>query len=227
MAAGDVNGEGRDDVVAGAPLWDYTAPPVYTNTGRVFMWQGSALFESTADGVPGNAHWSHLVGGNNTQLGFAVAVPGDVDGDGIADIVMGGPTFDNTNLAGTNEGTVVVTRGASPQPATDFHNWFHSGLTSGGQLGYSVASAGDVNGDGRADYLFGEPGISVSATRRGRAHLVLGRATASWTINPASDVIYSQESTFQSDAVLHQYGAKLGTAGDWNGDGYSDVVVSV
>ena len=223
VSSGDVNGDGRDDIVAGAPGWDGSFAGT-TDTGIALMWSGSPVLASAADGNPANASWSFQIGSPAAHLGSSVVVAGDLDGDGFADIVMGAPNYDNFATAGTNEGAVIVSRGASPAPPTDIYSWTHPGQVSGARLGYAVASAGDVNGDGRADYLMSEPDIQVAGFVRGRVHLVLGRPTVSWTINPVSDVLYTEADTGNATFPT-RYAWAIGTAGDWNNDGFSDVVI--
>jgi hypothetical protein len=224
-ASGDVDGDGRDDIVAGAPGWNgmLGGQPV-NDEGIVLMWRGAVLLESTPDGTRANAVWSHETGDANARLGASVAIVGDVDGDGLADIAMGAPSYDNPFTAGTSEGTVIVRRGVVGGPPTDVLSWFHPGQSDGAQLGASVATAGDVNGDGLADYLMGEPGVELGGGRSGRVHLLLGRPASAWTVNPISDVVYSEAST-GSGSNKARYGAAVSTAGDWNGDGFSDVLV--
>ncbi|MBY0399236.1 VCBS repeat-containing protein [Myxococcota bacterium] len=221
VASGDINGDGRDDIVAGAPGWDGFGPNSI-DSGIVLAWLGSPTIDSGPDGTLANAAWSFEIGSPGARLGAAVAVAGDLDGDERADIVMGAPVYDNPATTGNREGTVVVVRGAAPSPPSNVPSWFHVGQTSDGRLGFSVASAGDVNGDGRADYLMGEPGFTAPGPRFGRALLTLGRPTAQWTINPVPDVVYSEASTFSFE---RPYGFAVASAGDWNDDGFSDIVI--
>ena len=222
-AGGDVNGDGRDDILAGVPDWD--GGPGSTNSGRALMWFGSPVLASAVDGTPTNAAWSLQIGVAQAQVGAAVAIPGDLDGDGFADILVGAPDYDSPFTAGTGEGLVLVRRGATSAPVSDFYDWSHTGQTAGGRLGSAVASAGDVNGDGKADYLIGEPEVQLALNVRGRVHLLLGRATSAWTVNPASDVVYSESGTGNSSLDSARYGSSVATAGDWNNDGFSDIVI--
>jgi hypothetical protein len=209
-SAGDVDRDGDDEVLAGAPGFDgmLGGTPV-ADEGIVWMWPGSPIFESTPDGTPANASFHLEIGVAGAHLGAAVAGAGDVDGDGFADFLVSAPDYDNPFVAGTKEGTVLAVRGQASGPPSEVFSWSHPGLVNQGRLGASLATAGDVNGDGRADYLLGEPGSR-------RMYLLLGRPTASWGANPLPDVTYSEP--------LTSYGVAVGTAGDWNGDGFSDVI---
>lgn len=116
-----------------------------------------------------------------------------------------------------------MTRGASPAPVTDIYSWTHFGQDRG-WLGWSVAGAGDVNGDGLDDYLMGEPRNNADATLHGRAHLLLGRATASWGPNPATDVFFAEQG-IPNTPHAESYGESVASIGDWNDDGLPDIVV--
>ena len=220
---GDVDRDGDDEVLVGAPDWD--APGPIANAGIALLWKGSPVFESTADGTPANASWSIGFGSAGDRYGASVAFAGDVDGDGFSDILVGAPDYDNPFVTGTREGLVLVTRGATNGPAVDAYSWFHPGQVNLGALGTSVATAGDVNGDGRADYLMGEPEAQLALNLRGRVHLVLGRPSNEWGINPVSDVIYTETGTGNTSTDSARYGSVVATAGDWNDDGFSDIVV--
>lgn len=221
-SGGDVDNDGREDIVAGGPGWNGSIPNS-TDTGIAVMWKGSSSIQTDPDGTVVGAPWSLQIGSPSAQLGSSVAIAGDVDGDGFDDILAGAPFYDNPNTAGTGEGTVLVTRGASPAPGTDVFSWTHFGQVKG-WLGWSVAAAGDTNGDGLADYLMGEPRDNSDPTLFGRAHLVLGRATAAWGPNPATDVLFT-ESGIPGTPHAEWFGISVSTIGDWNDDGLSDIVV--
>jgi hypothetical protein len=201
-SAGDVNGDGYSDVVVGASTFDNGE----TDEGRAFLYSGNASGLSLAPS------WT----GEDTQasanFGYSVASVGDVNGDGYSDVVVGAPTFDNGE---TDEGRVFVylgsASGLSVAPA-----WTAEGNQANGRFGFSVASAGDVNGDGYADVVVGADFFDNGQLDEGRAFLYLGSASG-LSVAPAW--------TAESNQASANFGYSVASAGDVNGDGYSDVVV--
>jgi hypothetical protein len=189
----DVNGDGYADVIVGAPT-------VSTNTGRVYVYLGSATGVST---VPTTT----LTGPDsiNGYFGCSVASAGDVNGDGYADVIVGAYAANsNTGRAYLYLGSATGISTSPTQTITGF----------GGSFGYAVASAGDVNGDGYADVVIG----AYLANSNGRAYVYLG-AAAGLSTTPATTLI-------GPDGASGAFGFSVASAGDVNGDGYADVVVS-
>jgi hypothetical protein len=200
--AGDVNGDGYDDVIVGAKLFDN----VETDEGRAFVYHGSSAGLSTT------ANWTGEPNQANAQYGTAVAGAGDVNGDGFADVIVGAPLFDNGQ---TDEGRAFAYHGSSTGLAATA-NWTSESNQANAQYGASVAGAGDVNRDGFGDVMIGAPLFDNVEADEGRAFAYHGSstgltATASWTSEPN-----------QANA---QHGATVASAGDVNGDGYSDAIV--
>ncbi len=121
----DVNGDGHDDVVIGAPGF-------FSNDGRVTCYSGAT----------GATLWN-FTGPSDSALGTAVAAIGDVDGDGIDDVAAGAPAYSG------GQGRVYVLRGNDGSLIRT-----HTGAAGDGQ-GRAVASAGDYNGDGIPDLIVG------------------------------------------------------------------------
>jgi hypothetical protein len=206
---GDVDGDGDDEVLAGAPLYSGGQ----SQEGIAVMWPGSPAFESTADGTYLNAGWRHELNLADAHVGQVVAGAGDINGDGLADMLIGAPSYDLS--ASTARGRVVVRLGTPGGPPSNVASWIHEGVLQHSFLGAAVATAGDVNGDGLADYLITEGGVAD-------VHLWLGRP--SWPGSPPPpDLTYDGPGTTPDTGA---FGSDIGTAGDWNGDGFSDVVVA-
>ncbi len=212
--AGDVNGDGYDDVVVGASGYDNGQ----VNEGAAFVYLGSK------DGVKsGNLEVAAATleaDQDNASMGLGVAGAGDVNGDGYADVIVGAYLYDNTE---TDEGVALIYHGSATGIASGDAFDAATALVSGqagAAMGFSVAGAGDVNGDGFADVIVGASSYDNGQSDEGAAFVYLGSATGIATGDPtiAAATIESD----QSDASL---GISVAGAGDVNGDGYADVVV--
>jgi hypothetical protein len=200
--AGDVNGDGYDDVIVGAPYYDN----VGTNEGRAYVYHGSA------SGLSGTPDWQAEGDQDYCRFGYAVAGAGDVNGDGYDDVIVGAPYYDNGQ---NNEGRAYVylgsASGLSGTPA-----WTAESDQDGALYGISVASAGNVNGDTYDEVLVGASQYSNGEDDEGRAFVYYGSSsgpstTPDWTREPNQARAY--------------YGVSVSCAGDVNGDNYDDVIV--
>lgn len=157
--AGDVNGDGLDDVLVGTPGHDIVPPPIGGAEGRADLYLGSAA------GLSPVPVWTFLGTQRSELLGF-VSPAGDVDADGFDDVLVAGPGFDGGGIDRANGGRVLLFFGsatglrANPQ-------WTVVGGRRNGEIGRSLAAAGDVNGDGFADFLLGSELYSNGQTREG------------------------------------------------------------
>ncbi|MCC7013164.1 MAG: FG-GAP repeat protein [Planctomycetes bacterium] len=139
------------------------------------------------------------------QLGDSVAVVGDIDMDGQADIAVGAPYADGN---GTSSGAVRVISGATGQILFTFH-----GAAAGDRLGESVARAGDVDGDGYGDVIAGAPLADFGGKLNcGMARVFSGRTGA---------VLH----TWYGDEANDWFGQSVDGAGDVTGDGRADLIV--
>lgn len=203
--AGDVNNDGYDDVIVGAP--SYKNPAIGLGTqGAVFVFYGS---HSGLQTMPG---WSLIGEQKDSNLGIAVSTAGDMNNDGFDDVIVGASGYSNGQ---TLEGMIFVFLGASGGLTTTRVITVDSNQANA-LFGYSVGTAGDVNGDGYNDVLVGAPGYNISGTLNAGAAFVFLGATDG--VSTTYTAIYGD----QSDA---RYGHAVSTAGDVNNDGYSDILV--
>ncbi len=198
--AGDVNGDGYDDLIVGAPNYDTTA----TDTGGAFVFFGGAAPHTTPDQLI-------AVGQAATYLGGAVSGGFDLNGDGYADVAAGGIGFDNTGA--TNAGIVTVFFGA-PGGVVSAGNLTSS--TPAIRIGSGVALVGDVNGDGFADLAVGATDFGSGEVAEGAVFVYFGGAGT--TFNTTIDA------TLQSNQTGAHLGSSVAAAGDVNGDGYADLL---
>ena len=148
--------------------------------------------------VEPDARAIHVLHGEGPdQFGYEAANAGDVDADGVCDLVVGAPH------AAQRAGRFYVYSGRTGELL-----YVRNGERRGSWLGWSVASAGDADGDGRADVVIGEP-----------YHLGVGRVLL---FKGDQDVLVHE---WKGEGEGDKFGDEVETAGDWNGDGHADVVV--
>lgn len=200
--AGDVNGDGFSDVIVGSWLFDGGQ----TDEGRAFVYHGSA------GGLVLVPQWA--VGGeqNDAHLGYSVATAGDVNGDGFSDVIVGANSYDNGQF---NEGRAFVYHG-SPTGWSGVPNWTAESDQAGANFGYSVATAGDANGDGFSDVIVGAPFFDGGQPDEGRVYVYYGSA---------GGLSFTPGWIAENDLEDGSFGRSVATAGDVNGDGFADVVI--
>ena len=202
VAAGDVNGDGFTDYLAGADGDDDVA----LGSGEAYLFYGPLTHDIGAGRADAAVLGEAVVDG----LGAAVASAGDVNGDGLDDILIGARSNDSNGIQAGRAylfyGPLVGTHGALEADAIISGDPFY-------ELGWSLASAGDVNGDGFDDILLG----AWMADSVGRAFLYLGPLSGQLSVADAeaafTGVIFSEE---LGDAVA---------SGDLNDDGVPDLIL--
>jgi len=209
---GDFNSDDYTDVLVGAPYYDDVA----TDEGAVFCWLGAHTGMGPA-GTPANADWSYASGQAGASLGWAVAWGGDVNGDGLGDALVGAPGYD---AASDNEGRVLLFAG-TPTGLAGTSLWSAESLQEGGQMGFAVASAGDVNRDGFSDVLIGANKYDNGEVDEGAVFAWYGARTGPG----ASGTPLNADWMVEGDEANARMGFAVAWAGDENGDGYSDVIV--
>ena len=215
-AAGDVDGSRFVDLIIGAPGYDAGE----TNEGAAFVYLASLGDYTPYSQDPSTASARLESNQANACLGAKVASAGDVNGDGYADVIVGAPYYD---AGETDEGAAFVFLGGPSgivgRDPTTAAARFEANQPNA-HLGGSVASAGDVNGDGYDDVIVGASEYDAPLADEGAAFVFLGGPTGVSGNDPASAATRIES---------NQLGAKLGTsvagAGDVNGDGYADVIV--
>ncbi len=162
--AGDVNDDGYGDVLVAAP----SLACGQLNEGRAHAYLGSASGLSTSPA------WTVEGDEANAFFGLSVAPAGDVNGDGHGDVIVGAPGFDDEH---GNEGRARVYLGSATGLSTS-PVWTTGGQASvpNSQLGSSVSTAGDVNGDGHADVIVGAQRFDGDEPDEGRVYVHLGSA---------------------------------------------------
>jgi hypothetical protein len=252
---GDINGDGYDDIMVAGRLGDTggtDAGNAYVVYGKA---DGFAdINEDDINGGDGSLGFMLIGRHSNDTSGNSVAALGDINGDGYGDFIIGA-RFAEDDSSNGKEGEAYVIYGQAGsfgsqidfQSSTDYDGtgpngvlgFEISGIANGDWLGSSVEGVGDVNGDGYDDFLVsaaGANGYNNGSTDAGEVYLVYGRST------PFSDFFATdiEDNTLDGFVVWgrdtddflgsDENGAGqtegIASAGDINGDGYADFIIS-
>lgn len=203
-SAGDLNADGFSDVMVGARLYSNGQ----TYEGAVFIYKGSASGLITAN--PFKVESNQV----DARLGHSIAPAGDVNGDGYADILLGAYLYDGTQV---NEGAVFLYMGSPAFEYPAYHEVTIYGRQSEAWFGWAVAGAGDPNGDVYSDFIIGARYYDVSHNNEGAAFVYYGGRSLKDHI--------SDDRYMRGDQPEAWCGSAVASAGDVNGDGYSDILI--
>lgn len=206
-AIGDINDDGYSDLLVGAP--NHPGENGDDNNGSVLLFLGGS------GGPASTPDFQVISGSKGAQLGSSVAGLGDINGDGIADFGYGAP-YAESGTSTANEGIIYLHFGNSTLPTTPA--WSGESNQSGGRLGCGLSRAGDVNGDGYDDILAGACFYDNPETDEGQIRIYFGNSNKPGV---------SPDWVADGDTANLFAGAVIASAGDFNADGYDDVLFGV
>jgi hypothetical protein len=191
-SAGDVNGDGVDDVLIGAPNAQANTGEGYVVFGRASGFPPMVLLRDLLPENGGDGSAGFILRGADgfDFAGDSVSDAGDVNGDGIDDLLIGATSADPGGEEGAGESYLVFGRASLFQPIFELRTLhpaqggdgtagvIFTGRYDGDGSGISVSGAGDVNGDGLADLVIGAFGADPRGQAgAGESYVVFGRAT--------------------------------------------------
>jgi len=228
-SAGDINADGIDDIIVGA----YVADPNGSASGAAYVIYGTdADFGGVIDlsSLDPSAGFQISGAAAGDFAGISVASAGDVNGDGIDDLIVGANRADP---AGDASGAVYVFFGSDAGFGPEFDLGTIDGTTGikligaaeGDLAGWSVAAAGDINGDGFGDIIIGAYDADPNGDSSGAAYVVFGTDAGL----PAEIDLATLDGTtgfkLNGEADFDRAGYSVASAGDVNRDGFDDILV--
>jgi hypothetical protein len=216
IAAGNVTGNSKKDIIIGSPADTYTSPAsglpssATVTAGKVFIFDGQTItgagpYTSLSVFLSGSLYFSNGVLGllasnvnTNALFGFSVAATEDMNNDGLDEIVVGAPGYASAALVNVRTGAAFVYLSSNIASNTAIRLQAPATLSIpalpiidlGGLLfGFSVDGAGDYNKDGRPDIVVGTPGglnLGINGFLGGSAYLYTGTASSVNTTSTTS-----------------------------------------
>ncbi len=223
-AAGDINGDGYNDVLIGANWWDSARGRSYVVFGGQGVGKTGGLSLSSLNGANG----FKLDGENHGDFsGQSLSAVGDINGDGYADLLIGAYNYPGAGRSYVVFGGPGVGQsGGLLLSSLNGANGFKlDGENNNDYSGYSVSAAGDINGDGYADLVIGSVGYP-SGNCIGRSYVVFGGPGVGKTGGlPLSSLNGSNGFKLDGENNNDYSGYSISAAGDINGDGHNDLLI--
>jgi len=224
--AGDINNDGYDDIIIGAPTRNSNQGAAYVIYGGAKSAMSNIALSSTTLSPTSNGF---MITGSaaGDKFGFSVSTAGDINNDGYDDIIIGayGNIFQGAAYVIYGGAKASMTNIVLSSTTLDPLSTGFMITGSAGSFGRSVSTAGDINNDGYDDIIIGDYQKNVA---QGAAFVVYGGAKSTMSNIALSSTTLDPASTgfmITGNAAYDYFGYCVSTAGDINNDGYDDIIV--
>ena len=226
VSAGDVNGDGYDDIIIGT---DFNGSA--SGSGSIYVVFGKA---DGSNGLNGAIELSELDDSDGFRIdggiyiGWSVSA-GDVNGDGYDDVIIGSP-FSSPNGDYSGSTYVVFGKDSGFSRTMDLSELDGSdGFRIDGEnrrnLSGDSVSAGDINNDGYDDIIIGTPWADLNGDYSGATYVVFGKESGFSRTMDLSELDGSDGFRIDGEGGNDYSGHSVSSAGDFNGDGYDDIII--
>ncbi|MBY5307894.1 hypothetical protein F2Y93_09125, partial [Aphanizomenon flos-aquae CCAP 1446/1C] len=229
-SAGDINNDGIDDLIIGAPQ----AAPNGTNSGQAYIVFGkngsfdSAINLADIDGTNGFI----INGQEGDKLGFSVSSAGDINNDGIDDLIIGAHDADPNGIMNAGQSYVVFGKNGNFDPIFDLstlngnNGFVINGINEFDNSGWSVSGVGDISGDGIDDLIVSANNADPNGESSGQSYVVFGKNGSFASAINLTDIDGTNGFIIDGIAEFDNLGNSVSGAGDVNGDGIADLILS-
>jgi hypothetical protein len=221
-SAGDINRDGYDDIIIGAPYADITG----TDAGASYVIFGKDSGYSTsldlsslsgADGFVINGV------GASDRTGLSVSSAGDINKDGFDDIILG--AIEPFILFGKSTGFTTPINAVDISTGDGSKGFVISGNTYHDYAGFGVSTAGDINGDDIDDIIIGALGAGTTNSEVGETYIVFGKDSGYSSTLDLANLDGTNGFVIKGAAAGDSIGYSTSSAGDINRDGYDDIII--